>query len=103
MNRDAIAAALARSWPRGVCHFCELRDEQVDGDRHRWLNEQQNVCSATGCVIQMRNAVDRAMALQQRGRRKLTPPEVHELKMQKIRKRRQKYRAKQAQRKGRAA
>jgi hypothetical protein len=103
MNREAVGAAIARDWVRGVCHYCAIHDEQVDGDRHRWLTAMQNVCDARGCVVQFGADIDRAIALQQRSRKKMSPADVHKLQREERRERRKLYRAKQAQRKGRAA
>jgi hypothetical protein len=103
VTREAIGAAIARDWPRGVCHFCGIRDEQVDGDRHRWHSSRQDVCSAPGCIVQLNAAIDRAMMLLRRGNRKRSPGEIHRLQQEERRLKRQQYRARRAQRKGRAA
>jgi hypothetical protein len=102
-DRNAIGAAIAREWPSGVCHFCDIRDEHVDGDRRCWLGVRQTVCNAPGCVIQFNAAIDRTIAMLRRSRRKRSPGEIHQLQAEERRQKRRRYKAKQAQRKGRAA
>lgn len=99
-ERAQLAARIAGRWPAGVCHFCGIRDEQVDGDRIRWINDERSVCSQVGCVRQFNAEIGRAAFAGQRKPRKRTPADISELKEQE---RRQRAAAARARRKGRVA
>lgn len=103
--REQVEEAAAAAWPRGVCHFCEVEEDRVDGDRIRWLRVERNVCSQPGCIRAFSAVVERALARLTRRPRKLSPGQVHELILEKERKKRREYRerAKAKAQKGRGA
>lgn len=102
MNERA-AVLVASSWPAGVCHFCGLTEEHVDGDRVRWFNTSRTVCSQPGCIRQFGFEIDR-WELRHRRPRKLSPADVHELIREEAKRKRRQYReAAKARRKGRVA
>lgn len=97
-ERQAAAAAVARDWPEGVCHFCGVTAEQVDGDRIRWLGQRRTVCSQPGCVRRLWLAVDQEERRTHQARRKRTPADIHQLKLAEA-----KARRRASRRKGKAA
>jgi hypothetical protein len=92
-ERERIAERIAQRAPARVCRYCGIRDEQVDGDRRRWLNRERNLCNAPGCIRQWSAMLDRAVAAANRRPRKRTPAEIHQLKLQEKRDARRRYRA----------
>jgi hypothetical protein len=51
----------------GVCQFCSVTDDQVDGDRLRWHDAGRTCCSKYACTKQFHNRV-RARAAKPRSR-----------------------------------
>lgn len=101
-HRERIAAQLALDWPEGVCHYCAIADDQVDGDRIRWLGRRRKVCNQSGCVRRFNADIDRAEPEDRQARRKRTPGDIHLLKMQEKRERRAVSRARSRKRKAAA-
>jgi hypothetical protein len=91
---------VTRSWPSGVCHFCGVLDEQVDGDRIRWADAHRSVCNQPGCLRRFRIEVDREGQRLRAANRRRTPAEVHE---QIMKERRERRTAARARRKAKAA
>ena len=98
-RREWMADAIAASWPAGICHFCGIPDERVDGDRIRWVDSRRAVCSQPGCVRRFGSEVEKALHAA-RPKRKRSPAEVHALILEERRRKRREYRLR---RKGRAA
>jgi hypothetical protein len=101
-HRERIAAELARDWPEGVCHYCTISDDQVDGDRVRWLGRRRKVCNRSICVKRFNVDIDRAEMEDRQVTRKRTPADIHLLKMQEKRERRAASRARSRKRKAAA-
>lgn len=91
MNRASAAALLTRHWVAGVCHFCGVGEDEIDGDRLRWYDGSRAVCSRPGCIRQFADLVDRAAQPVPRPRR-LSPGEVHARIMEERRRKRKQYR-----------
>ena len=73
----------------GVCRFCGITDEQIDGDRVRWLGESRTVCSKPACIRAHYAAVDRRKSEHRQRTRKLSPAEIHALILKKRKRSRQ--------------
>ena len=99
---NEFAVWVTRDWREGVCHFCGIRDEQVDGDRIRWYDAKRRICSQPGCVRRFQIAVEQEAHRLRRLRRtgKRTPAQVHE---QILEERKARRRAARLRRKGKAA
>ena len=63
--------------PPGVCRFCKVTEDQVDGDKRSWLGKDRTCCSDYGCVRQHWAEVDRAKANARQATRRRSPAEVH--------------------------
>lgn len=87
-DRQAVAGVVARERPAGICHYCRVTEEQVDGDRIRWLGTKRTVCSQPGCIRKFDIDIDREIARQRQTKRKRTPAEIHALKIEERRSRR---------------
>lgn len=85
---EAVAAAIARDWPSGRCHYCEITDAEVDGDKVSWLGARRTVCSKPGCVARFRADTAREEMRVRPQRRRRTPADIHELKREEARSRR---------------
>jgi hypothetical protein len=84
----------------GVCRFCGIAEDQVDGDKRRWLGESRTVCDAPACIRAHYAEIDRRKYVDRQKSRKRSPGEIHEL----IKKeRREKRKAARSRQKGRAA
>jgi hypothetical protein len=84
----------------GKCRFCGITEDRIDGDRRCWLGESRTVCNAPACIRAHYAERDRQKYTDRQRSRKRTPGEIHEL----IKKeRREKRKAAQQRRKGRAA
>lgn len=102
-ERSAIAVKLARDWPEGICRYCAIAEERVDGDRIRWLGRRRTVCNQPGCVRKFGLDIDRAEKADRRAKRKRTPAEIHELILDEKRRKRPASRERSRQRKKAAA
>jgi hypothetical protein len=74
----------------GICEFCGITDDEVDGDRIAWVDFQRNCCSKSACVRARNEKIRRQRA--QRPQRR-TPADIHALKIQEAKAKRARYRA----------
>lgn len=81
----------------GVCRYCHVTDDQVDGDRLRWHDAERTCCSQYACVKQYERAAQITRDFRPRRR---SPAEVHQQIVAEHRERRRRARART---KGRAA
>lgn len=81
----------------GVCRFCSITEDQIDGDKHCWLGPSRTVCNGPPCVRAHYAERDRAELAKKKANRKRTPAEIHQLMIEERRERRRRGR------KGRAA
>jgi hypothetical protein len=71
-------ANVARPTP-GRCRFCGITEDQIDGDRHRWLGDSRTVCAKPACIRAHYAEADRRKFEDRQRKRKRTPAEIHEL------------------------
>jgi hypothetical protein len=71
-------AARANAVP-GRCRFCGITEDQIDGDRHRWLGDSRTVCAKPACIRAHYAEADRRKFEDRQRNRKRTPAEIHEL------------------------
>jgi hypothetical protein len=76
----------------GVCQFCKVTDDQVDGNKLSWHNGARNCCSRYDCVKKYYAQLKRARQRFQSETRKRTPGEIYELQKQERRDRNRRYR-----------
>lgn len=84
----------------GVCRFCGITDDQIDGDKRGWLGPSRTVCNRPSCIRAHYAERDRAEGEDAKKRRKRTPGEIHQFMLEE---RREKRRRARQLRKGRAA
>jgi hypothetical protein len=94
IDRVVVQENVAQAWPAGVCHYCGIADAAVDGDRVCWLGRQRNVCNRVGCVRRFSADVNARVRALDRPKRKRTPAEIHEIKIEERRARRRQQRGK---------
>ena len=72
-------AARANAVP-GRCRFCGITEDQIDGDRHRWLGDSRTGVREAGLHPRPLCAeADRRKFEDRQRNRKRTPAEIHEL------------------------
>ena len=72
----------------GICQFCGITDDEVDGCRIAWVNNERTCCSKSACVRE-RNRKARRRAEKPRPR---TPADIHQLIKDEAKARRARYR-----------
>jgi len=60
----------------GVCQFCHITDDEVDGSRRSWLDDSRTCCNGFACIKANREKLARAKAQRPRPR---TPADIHRL------------------------
>jgi hypothetical protein len=81
----------------GICRFCRITEDQIDGDKRSWLGPSRTVCNNPSCVRAHYADRDRVEVAAKKSRRKRTSAEIHQLMIEERRERRRRSR------KGRAA
>lgn len=77
----------------GVCRFCKVKEDQVDGDKLSWHCTDRTCCSNYACVRQHWAEIDRAKRIRTTtANRKRTPAEIHQLILDEKRAKRRRYR-----------
>lgn len=93
-ERERAIAVLTAAWVRGECHYCHVRDAEVDGDKIAWFRPERDLCNQYGCRRRFESAVMQVqIRMAPRRPPKRTPAEIHELKMQERRDARRRSRA----------
>jgi hypothetical protein len=76
----------------GVCQFCRVTDDEVDGNKLSWHNTARNCCSRYACVSRYKEQIRRARRDFQSKTRKKTPAEICELQRQERQAKNRRYR-----------
>jgi hypothetical protein len=76
----------------GICQFCKVTDDQVDGDKLSWHNAARNCCSKFDCVKRYRAQIRLARQKWIAAGRKRSPAEIYELQRTERRARNKRYR-----------
>jgi hypothetical protein len=75
----------------GVCEFCHVTDDQVDGCRLSWFDDTRTCCSKSGC-IKARGEKARRRKVATPAPRRRTPADIHALIVEERKAKRKRYR-----------
>jgi hypothetical protein len=73
----------------GICKYCRITDDQVDGCRISWIDMMRTCCNRSACVRARNEELRRQRAARPRPH---TPADIHQLKKQEAAAKRKRYR-----------
>jgi hypothetical protein len=76
----------------GVCQFCAVTDDQVDGDKLCWHDGRHTCCSRYACVKRYKAQLRQKHREWVAAGRKRSPAEIYELQQKERRDRNRRYR-----------
>jgi hypothetical protein len=77
----------------GICEFCKITDDEIDGCRISWLDSSRTCCNKFACRKQHEQKIAAEKTARMRAARRRTPGEIHQLIKEEAKAKRARYRA----------